>query len=328
MPPDSLLAAVTRPDPPQGRIGKRQPEVAILLSTYNGEDFVTDQLDSFLMQTHENWMLHWRDDGSTDNTVARLAEFAAGPGMGRTQDHAGGGHLNLSMSFLTLLHQALDGPARLFAFADQDDIWLPEKLARGVAALSRVRPDGPALYCSAHIAVDDHLRPIGRSPVVRRPPGFPASLTQNVVQGCTMMLNRAAAELIASSRPPPGTWHDWWCYIVVTAAGGQVLVDPTPTLLYRQHSGNQVGNAGNLWQRGIAVIRRGRKPFVSVLRSHVQALSEQPFLLTDLSRRQLDIVAHGLHGGYQDRLAALRLPGFHRQTWAEDMIFRLWFVMG
>ena len=304
------------------------PPVAVLLSTFNGETYLAAQLQSLVGQTHGNWTLHWRDDGSTDGTEPILREFAAGPGAGRCVPCPGGERLNVVGSFLTLLRQAVSGPAMAFAFSDQDDIWLPEKLARGVAALAAIPDHVPALYCAGHIAVDGQLRPIGVSPPVRRQPGFPAALTQNIVQGCTMMMNRRAAQLVAASRPPPITWHDWWSYIVVSAAGGEVLVDPTPTILYRQHTANQIGSAGNFWQRGLAVIRRGRRPFVSMLRNHIRALRQDPHLLTSASREQLTVIARGMEGGVRARIAALRLAGFKRQTWQETLVFRLWFVLG
>ena len=312
--------------------------VAILLSTYNGAPYLDTQLQSFLTQTHTNWSLHWRDDGSSDNSVGLVTRFSDGPGCGRCVRHASGERLGAPGSFLTLLRRSVASgsvasgsvasQAAMFAFADQDDIWLPEKLARGVAALSDIPSGMPGLYCAGHILVDDNLRPIGHSPVVRRPPSFPAAITQNIAQGCTVMLNRAAADLIAGSQPPDQTWHDWWSYLVVTAAGGRVVVDAAETMLYRQHGTNQVGNAGSLVQRGVGVFRRGRRPFMSLVRSHIEALNRQPHLLTEASRAQLAVIEKGLNGGYHARLAALRLPGFRRQSWPEDMVFRLWFLLG
>lgn len=297
------------------------------MSTFNGGEYLPAQLESFLTQTHRDWILHWRDDGSSDHSVEVVRDFARSL-TDRVCRYEGGGRLNVSGSFLKLLRQSILGKAAIFAFADQDDVWLPEKLSRGVVALSAL-PDGvPGLYCSGHILADAGLRPIGRSLPVRRPPSFPAAMTQNIAQGCTMMLNRAAAELVAASQPADQTWHDWWSYIVVTAAGGQVLVDPAATMLYRQHASNQVGNAGNLFRRGIGIMRRGRQPFMSLVRGHADALHRQPQLLTQESRAQLAIISRGLSGNFSTRLAALRMPGLRRQSWLEDIIFRLWYLLG
>src|SRR5205823_6058969 len=114
-------------------------------------------------------------------------------------------------------------------------VWLPDKLARGYAALAEVPPAVPGLSCARQILVDERLRPLGLSPRISREAGFPAALTQNIATGCTVMLNPAAAGLVAASHPPPSTWHDWWSYLTVAAAGGRILVDDAPSVLYRQH---------------------------------------------------------------------------------------------
>ena len=302
--------------------------VAILLSTYNGERFLSAQLRSYLSQTHDDWTLHWRDDGSTDASVELVGRFAAEVGGGRCVFPDDAGRRHATASFLTLLRGARGSNAAYFAFSDQDDVWLPEKLERGVAELDKVSGAEPALYCAGRILVDAEL---GRQYVpggLHRPVGFPAALTQNIAPGCTMMLNRAAADLVLFSEPPDTSWHDWWCYLIVAAAGGHVLVDRTPTVLYRQHNGNRVGEYHTLWQRGIAALRRGPRPFMRMLRQHAAALTARPELLTDDARYQLSVITHGLENGFWARASALRLPGFTRQTWQENLVFWLWFMFG
>jgi len=312
--------AVTSPATPG-----ESPQVAILLSTYNGAEFLAAQLESFPTQTHANWVLHWRDDGSSDGSPSIVDAFAQSQQPGRCTGWPSGERLMATRSFLCLLRHARTTPARLFAFSDQDDVWLPIKLARGVAALPE---DRPALYCSGHILVDAALRSIGQSEPLRKPPGFLPALTQNIAQGCTVMFNRAAADLILAIEPPPATVHDWWSYLVVTAAGGQIVADPTPSLLYRQHGANQIGVAATWWRRGIAAMQRGRRPFMNLLRQHVRALQTRPDLLTPDTRKQLAVVARAMDGGIRARLSALRQTGFVRQTWQETAIFRLWFLLG
>jgi len=96
--------------------------VAILLSTYNGERFLSAQLRSYLSQTHDAWTVHWRDDGSTDASVELVGRFAAEVDGGRCvfQDDAGRRHA--TSSFLTLLREARGSNAAYFAFSDQDDV--------------------------------------------------------------------------------------------------------------------------------------------------------------------------------------------------------------
>ncbi len=173
--------------------------IVILLATYRGERFLGEQLRSYLAQTDRDWMLYWRDDGSRDATVALLDAFARDAASGRVVRAAvQGGRLGASGSFMRLLGAALDAEpgAVVFAFSDQDDVWLPDKLARGRRALGDLPAEIPALYCARQMLVDEAGRKLGVSPPIRRA-GFPAALTQNVATGCTVMLNRAAAALVA-----------------------------------------------------------------------------------------------------------------------------------
>ncbi len=214
------------------------------------------------------------------------------------------------------------------AFADQDDIWLPEKLARGLAALAEVPAGEPALYCARQTLVDDSLRPIGESPQFTRQPGFPAALTQNVATGCTVLLNRAAAMLVATSRPPAGTLHDWWSYLLVSAAGGHIIADDRPALLYRQHADNAVGAHPSHMRRAFAALRRGPGPFMADFLRHLDGLAEHAEMLTPTARQDVATLRYALARGVWGRLFALRLPGLRRNGLGEGLLFKLWFLIG
>lgn len=301
--------------------------VAILLSTYNGERFLAEQLDSLLAQTHAGWTLFWRDDGSSDNTVGVLEAFGRGPGLGRCVALGDAhGHIGATASFLALLRAAPGGTS--VAFADQDDVWLPHKLERGLDALRTAGEDRPALYFARQVLVDERLGRLGLSFRLRRPPGFLAALTQNVATGCTMMLNPSAAGLVARSRAPLVSLHDWWSYLLVAGADGRLVVDDTPVVLYRQHGANAVGAPRSLSRRGMAALQRGPDVFMGVLRSHLAALGEQPELLSAQARRDVAAIEGAMRGGVGRRLLALRLEGLRRQTWQETLLFRWWFLVG
>jgi hypothetical protein len=306
------------------------PRIALLLSTFNGARFLAAQLDSLLAQTHAQWRLIWRDDGSSDETVALMQAFAAALGPDRCQCLADSGqHLGATASFMALLRgAAADAANHAAAFVDQDDVWLPEKLARGLAALERTAADRPMLYCARQVLVDAELRRIGLSGPPARRPGFPASLTQNLATGCTVMLNRAALRLLARSTPSPASLHDWWCYLLVTAAGGAIVQDDEPVLLYRQHGNNLVGAPPSTTRRAVAALWRGPTVFMGVLRQHVAALAAQPDLLSAAARADIARLDAALQHGWRARLAALRLPGLRRQNWPETLLFRLWFLIG
>jgi hypothetical protein len=301
--------------------------VAILLSTRNGASFLGEQLDSLLAQSHGEWEIFWRDDGSQDATQSLMHAFADGVGHGRVVDmNDNFGHLGITASFLGLLRRAPRD--RIIAFADQDDVWLPEKLARGVAALARMPSATPGLYCARQRLVGENLAPVKDSPLLSGPLGFPQAMTQNVATGCTVMLNPKAARLLCDAREPPETLHDWWSYLLVSAAGGMVTMDDTPTVLYRQHAHNAVGVPLSNPKRAWAALRRGPGAFMRTFRAHMRALEDQQELLSPAARESLGLISRGLHDGFSRRLRALAHPALKRQNWAETQLFRLWFLLG
>jgi len=302
-------------------------DVAILLSVKNGARFLPDQLASLCAQTDCHWRLVWRDDCSTDASAAIVSAFVVSNGIRATMtlEHPPEA-LGAGASYFRLLRAARGAEA--VAFADQDDVWLPDKLARGLAALRREPPTIPVLYCARQVLVDATLRRIGVSETPRRPPGFLPALTQNIATGCTVMMNEAARALVARSTPPAGALHDWWSYLVVAGAAGRIIVDPTPVILYRQHGANLIGARASAVDRAFAALRRGPAAFMSVLREHVLALRAQPELLTDEARSQLEVVADALGRPPWARLGALALHGLRRQGAMETLLFRLWFLAG
>lgn len=315
-------------------------QVAILLSTRNGALFLQEQLESILAQSVASWVIYWRDDGSTDATPALMRSFARGAGRDRcievgAPDGVQAGHLGIAGSFLALLRAA--PPGTVVAFADQDDVWLPNKLERGLAALSAARagapagddPDRPALYCARQRLVDDRLRTLGLSPHRGPPPAFPAGLTQNVATGCTVMLNPRAAALVAGARAPDGTLHDWWSYLVVGAAGGILIADPVPTVLYRQHRRNAVGAPHSALRRGLMALGRGPDAFMMLFKRHVAALLANPQALSAQAADDLAILQRALERGFVARLRAIgAVRSLVRQTWLETLLFRIWFLIG
>lgn len=215
------------------------PSVCVLLSTYNGEAFLAAQLDSLRAQAGVEVRLHARDDGSTDGTVALLRRHAGTwPSLAALRSTK---NLGPARSFLELLRTAPD--ADFYAFCDQDDVWLPGKLARAAEALSG--DTGPALYCSNVTCVAEDLSVLG-APRENGDTRLQHLLFENIAYGCTTVMNRSARALIVERLPQQGlVMHDWWCALVV-AALGRIHYDPQPQILYRQHGGNSIGTEANL----------------------------------------------------------------------------------
>jgi Glycosyl transferase family 2 len=299
---------------------------AILLSTYNGAHFLPAQLDSLRRQTHENWQLIWRDDGSTDDSAALMRRFAASLGGDRCHETASSGtHLGAGASFLALL--AAHGDAAAVAFADQDDLWLPGKLRRGVERIA-LHADRPALYCSRQILTDNALNRPRLSLLHRQAPGFPASLAQNIATGNTLVMNRSAARLVTAIPAPRATLHDWWSYIVVSACGGVVDYDTEPGLYYRQHAANLIGSPRPRLLRALAALKRGPALYMTMMRRHADHLMDHADLLTAQAHADLLLIRKGLYGGMLERIAALACPRFRRATWLETMLLGVWFLAG
>jgi len=222
--------------------------VVVLMSTYNGERFIEEQVTSILNQLPPEGLLMVRDDGSRDRTVALIRGF----GDERIALICGA-NLGFARSFLTLLQQA-PPDAEMVMFSDQDDVWLSHKIERAWTHL-RAAPSGPVLYCSAQMLVDETLIPLQPTPAWPRPPSYTGALAENIVTGCTAALNADAVQLLrAGGVPEQVHFHDWWMYLVVVSLG-TVVVDDEPTLLYRQHGGNLIGRGAGWWGLHLQILR-------------------------------------------------------------------------
>jgi glycosyltransferase involved in cell wall biosynthesis len=238
------------------------PRVAVLLSTYNGEAFLAAQLDSLRAQQGVQVEVFARDDGSTDATLEILAGYARWwPQLAAPMT---GPNLGPAASFLTLLGGEMAGFDG-FAFCDQDDIWLPDKLARAVSRLQD-SVGAPTLYCSRVMCVDRSLRPLGPAPI-KRDGRFAHLLFENIAFGATVVMNAAARDRVRSRPPASGAiMHDWWCALVVSAFGS-VIYDEHPGLLYRQHGDNQIGQSASRlgeWVRLARVFARAPRRFYPI----------------------------------------------------------------
>jgi glycosyltransferase involved in cell wall biosynthesis len=295
-------------------VGRDMPKVTILLALRNGARYLRDQLESFAAQEGVDWRLVVADDGSTDSGPRIVAEFAASHAGTQIAMHPGP-RAGLAANFLHLLNLA--GPdVPHAALSDQDDVWLPEKLARATAQLGECAPGRPAIFCSRTVICDADLAPLGLSPRFTRPPSFRNALIQNIAGGNTMVLNRAALDLAQAASAEAGqvVVHDWWLYQLVTGAGGTVIYDDAPTLLYRQHGGNQIG-ANTSFQ---ARLRRARMVAGGILRrwndTNIAALRASAHRLTPENRALLEGFAESRSARLPRRMRNLSWLGLYRQT--------------
>ena len=207
--------------------------VMVLLSTYNGERFLEEQLESIVAQKGVRPSIVVRDDGSTDGTCAildkwqdkRLLRWYDGPNMGPAR------------SFLSLLSNC--GEADYYAFSDQDDYWMPEKLEAAIGKLTRYG-DEPALYFSQTQLADMDLKEID-SVIIDPLLTMGEALVYQFIGGCTMVMNRRLRDIVNRYTPLYVTMHDVWIYEVAQAIGAHIEFDRVPYILYRQHGDNVIG---------------------------------------------------------------------------------------
>lgn len=288
----------------------------ILLATCNGAAHLREQLDSYAAQSDPRWHLWVSDDGSTDATRAIVEAFRVDQAGRRDIRLLEGPRQGPAANFMSLLiHPDLPpGPALL---SDQDDVWLPGKLALARAGLARGSAGhaGPVLYGAQSIHTDSALREIGRSIMPRHPPSFCNALTQNIVSGHTTALNAAALDLVRRAGMPPGIpYHDWWLYQLISGAGGRVIIDPAYVLYYRQHGANAMGahrGAPASLRRAAQVLGRS---YARWIEANTEALSRATPLLTPRNRQVLGTLrVLQARGGLRRAWAFYRL-GLHRQS--------------
>jgi glycosyltransferase involved in cell wall biosynthesis len=215
------------------------------MATYNGEQFLRQQLDSILAQSNQDWQLLVRDDGSDDNTV-HIIENYANRLLGKIRlitDN--GSRLGASLNFGKLLEYA---DTEYIMFSDQDDVWLPNKIEltlNAMKAAERIYPDRPILIHTDLQVMDSQLNSIANSlwSYQKLFPEAGDSLNRitalNVVTGCTAMINKGA-RAVSTPIPEEAIMYDWWLALNV-CRHGKIIYVSIPSVLYRQHSRNQLG---------------------------------------------------------------------------------------
>ena len=207
------------------------------MSTYNGEHFVQEQIESVLKQVGVNVNIYIRDDGSTDGTINKIKELAVK-------------HSNITISaeenvgcyksFFKLIYSTKSGSAEYFALCDQDDVWEPNKLYEAILMLKEFHRY-PTLYCSNLKVVNSNLLFIRLMNPKLKYPSKNTCFLDNVVTGCTVVFNASFLELILRLPSPSYVvMHDWWLYCVASFYG-KIIYDERAFIRYRQHTQNVYG---------------------------------------------------------------------------------------
>lgn len=302
------------------------PKVCILLSSYNGADYLAEQLDSLISQTYPDIAIIVRDDGSTDSSPQILREYAAEYPHIHVEF---GQNIGISGSFMALLSQAHEH-CQYFAFCDQDDVWYPDKLERAVLKHTNASPGEPAIYFSRLEYVGRNLDHLKYSRLPRRRFSFRNALVENNASGCTIVLNRSAREMIVSHMPSPHCiMHDWWCYLVVSAFG-EAIYDEQPTIKYRLHGSNDTGAAISSMEDFMRRVRRLTRKRSGAFGVHVQAVEFARVFrqqLSDDKRGILDRFIQSKRSVFVRCRYALH-PDVYRQSKLDDIFLRVLLMLG
>lgn len=224
-------------------------KIYILLATYNGEEYLSEQIDSLLAQTYNNWKLWIHDDYSSDKTVYIIQKYLEEhpDKMMFLDDNikCGGAKENFSH-----LLNSIDDDFDYLMFCDQDDVWLENKIdvtLRKMLQTETLYSSKPILVHSDLIVTDSKLNTIDTSMFAYQKLNFKFAEDikelgiSNCITGCTMMINNILFHL-SKNIPNEAIMHDWWIGLLCLKNNGIIEFEKKSTILYRQHHSNTVGS--------------------------------------------------------------------------------------
>lgn len=305
-------------------------KVQVMLSAFNGEQYISEQIQSILNQTHAAVSILIRDDGSTDKTMELLDQWVTThPDKIKLIK---GTNVGVVSSFFELL-RAADAEADYYCFCDQDDVWLDHKVEHAIARLdSSIYTEVPAMVFTSTYLTDDELNRKGAWPKPpAQEPSFFNALYENIAIGATITMNRSARNLFINSQSVDSQkvlMHDWWFYLLVSAFG-TVIYDNAPSMLYRQHNNNVVGGSnsivGKLKSKWASFKRHTGKDLLHKQASEFDRIYGSR--LTGEQKEQLDLFLKS-RTRFMDRLHYARKSKLYRQSKAESLLFKFFILIG
>lgn len=219
--------------------------IDILVACYNGENFLKQQLDSLINQTYQDFNIILRDDGSKDSSLKILKQFKADY-PDKVTLIEGNPTKSAKNNFFELMKYA---KSEYIMFCDQDDVWLENKVEITLSKMKDTEnaygKDVPVL-CHTDLSVADKDLNITHNSFFKMQKfdisktSLNRALVQNIVTGCTVMINRALLNIAKGTNSNDVIMHDWWLFLIASAFGRVEAIN-SPTILYRQHENNQVG---------------------------------------------------------------------------------------
>ncbi len=258
--------------------------VAVIMTTYNGEKFVGEQIDSILASTYQDFELFIFDDGSKDQTMSVLEDYERNyPDKIHVSQNKT--NLGVTLNFLSALSRTT---MDYIMFCDQDDVWMKHKIALTLKRMrnmeAQIGRDNPLAVFSDACVVDQNLNEINRSffrtgHLNPQKTDLSHILMENKLIGCTVMVNAALRRVLQSNKlPEKAKYHDWWIALIASSFGKIGFINEC-TLYYRQHEDNVVGGAS----------------FYDYVRNRLRTLKNQKEAIRVLERQAEEFLA--LYGG-------------------------------
>ena len=296
----------------------RKEKVLVLMSAYNGEKYIREQVESILKQSEVEVHLLIRDDGSKDGTVEILKSYENYNNIEVYQ----GGNLGACQSFFDLMQHA-STEYSYYAFADQDDVWQKDKLKEAIRMMQGEK-EVPVLYCGSYQLTDSALHELPGRRASEKNISFGNALIESNCTGCTAVFNRKTLELAKRKIPKEAYMHDWWLYLMASAFG-KVVYDETPHMMYRQHESNVLGgNTGKINQ-----IRRRIKNFKNM--SHyvpAQLVEFESIFRDNLTEEQKHLIHCVTNPNKHPwkRLSIFREKEIRRNSGVDHWIYKVMFL--
>ncbi|HFI0234610.1 TPA: glycosyltransferase family 2 protein [Streptococcus suis] len=296
-------------------------KVNILMSTYNGERFLAEQIESILAQTFQDWTLLIRDDGSTDKTCDIISSFCEQDSRIRFINKDVKQNLGVIASFHAVLTEEA---ADYYFLCDQDDVWLPDKMQVCLDEAVKHPQDLPVMVYMDLKVVDENLRVLNESMI--RSQSHHANtqlvqeLTENTVTGGVAMFNHALAQLWQGDETI--IMHDWYLALLASALGKLIYIDQ-PGELYRQH-GNNVLGARTLGKRVFKWLRPHLLFSVYwnlIKQSQNQAKNILPFVSNSSDKDLIENYITVLEKNFFKRIYILFKYGLKKNKWFHTIIF-------
>lgn len=294
------------------------PDIAVVMSTYNGREFVSDQIESVLAQDVSSLALYVRDDGSTDGTLQVLEGYERRGQLTLLR----GKNVGVVASFIEAI-SLVPPEVPYIALCDQDDVWHPDKLSRALEVLSSHGGDRPLYYCAEYTFCDAEMRPQSRSQLARGEICFARMLYENATSGNTCVINRALAERAVRAGAQGVYCHDWWLALVASALG-EVVHDDFCCLEYRRTG----SNASPTGSGRLAILRYRIRTFFD--KGELRNVTEQLVRLDEAFGEEMPAERRRLLGRFLSggRLRKALAPVRLRQRLTDELALRLLFLLG